>query len=161
MQFRFDTFLSQVEKYRTDEKKRRTFKYSAWFSLSVLLSQISMYFMYHLAGRPKGSDFIILTFLCTGGVLISNHVIAVHYHRYARQSVAASLIAAALLLFVADRFSPLSLRVMEYFGFGGETKTNIVLSEDGVGIIEKLRLPNKCVPATRDKLCDVDLLSKL
>jgi hypothetical protein len=160
MRARFEALL-KVENCRTlHEKERRTFKYSAWFTLSVLLSQISMLVMYLLSGRPSGSAFVILTIVCTSAVLISNHVVAVQYpHR--RQSVAAALVAAALLLFAADQFSPLSLRVMGHFGFGGATEANLVLNEEGAGIVEKLSLPNKCVPTNRDKLCDVGLLSKL
>src|SRR5262249_33964256 len=100
----------------SEEESRRIFKYSAWFSLSILLSQISMFVMYLLSGRPTGSDFAILSILCTSGVLISNHVVAIRYHTNPRQAIVGSLVAAALLLVAADQFSPLSLRVMGHFG---------------------------------------------
>jgi hypothetical protein len=142
-------------------RKRRLFKYAFWFTLSVFLSQISMLLVYLMSGRPEGSNFWILTFTCTAGVLISNHVVAIHYRNNRRQAVAASLVIASLLLFTADRFSPLSLRVMAYFGLGGDRKVNLVVNDEGTEIIRKLALPNKCITVSPDRLCGLEILSKL
>ncbi len=53
----------------SDERKKHTFKYSFWFTLSVLLNQISMLIMYELSGSPTGWPFIILTLICTLGCI--------------------------------------------------------------------------------------------
>jgi hypothetical protein len=144
-----------------DLLQRMVFKYACWFTLSVLLSQISMLIIYRLSGRPAGEKFVILTLICTLGVLISNHVVAARYRRHPRQAIVASLLAASLLLFAADRFSPLSLRVMGYFGIGGDRIFSLVVNQEGTDIIRTLALPNKCAEATPDRLCGVKILSKL
>jgi len=150
---------SQVSCER-EEWKRRTFKYSFWFTLSVLLSQISMLVIYRLSGTPVGRSFYILTVTCTTGVLVSNHVVAVRYHHRPRQAIAASLVAAALLLFAADRFSPLSEGIMGRYGFGERHKVTLLVTDEGIAIIEKLGLP-RCDPLVPDKLCGVEILSKI
>src|SRR5215204_5405702 len=77
---------------------RQTFKCSFWFTLSVLLSQVSMYVIYRLSGSvPLSRRFMALTVLCTAGVWISNHVVAFCHHRKPRQAVVTSLVAAGLL----------------------------------------------------------------
>lgn len=168
-----DIFKHRSSKATTDRAgseyqllERRVFMYSSWFTLSVLLSQISMFVIYRLSATPTDRRFLVLTVICTAGVWISNHVVAVRYRWYPRQAVAASLVAAALLLFAADRFSPLSLRVMGYFGFGGDPKVSLLVTVQGADIIKKLELPNRCVPQTpesqtRESLCGVELLSKV
>ena len=137
---------------------RQVFKYTAWFTLSVLLSQVSMYLNYRLAGKPRELVvFAILTLLCTSVVLISNHVVAVRYEQYRGQAVVAAVVAAALLLFMADRFSPLSVQLMSYFGFGGEPKVELLVTEEGAKIAGDLGLPS-C--GTR-RICNVEILSKM
>ncbi|HMH44752.1 MAG TPA: hypothetical protein VK557_14775 [Pyrinomonadaceae bacterium] len=143
------------------ETSRRAFKYAGWFTLSVLLNQISMFLMYRLSGQPSGTNFVILTATCTTGVLISNLVVATRHHRFPRQALVASIVAAALLLFTADRFSPLSLRVMGFFGFGDNNECNLVLTEAGADIIQKLALPEKCPAAAPNRVCGVEILSKV
>jgi hypothetical protein len=165
MRRRFESFLKRSSRPQTETAKdpaeRRTFMYSAWFTLSVLLSQISMLVMYRLSGRPRGWLFIELTVICITGVLISNHVVAVRYHHSPRQAVAGTLVAAALLLFAADQFSPLSLRVMSHFGLGGDPKVDVLVNDEGSSIIEKLGLPNNCPQATKDRVCGIEVLSKV
>jgi hypothetical protein len=137
---------------------RQIFKYSFWFTLSVLLSQISMFLIYRLSGTPRQLYvFSVLTVMCTTGVLISNHVVAVRYRYSQRQAIVASLVAAALLLFTADRFSPLSVRLMSYYGFGSNSKVDLLLNDEGVRIIDGLGL-QQCAAK---RLCDVEILSKV
>jgi hypothetical protein len=141
------------------ERERRIFKYSFWFTLSVLLSQTSMLLLYRLSGTPKELwPFAVLTLLCTTGVLISNLVVAVRYRHYPRQAVAACLVAASLLLFAADSFSSLSEQIMGSYGFGENQKVNLLLNDEGAAIIGKLGLKNRCAPGG---LCDVEILSKV
>jgi hypothetical protein len=141
-------------------KKRRLFKYAFWFTLSVLLNQISMLVIYRLSGSPTGWRFAGLTVICTFGVWLSNHVVAVRYHHHPGQAILASLMAASLLLFSADRFSSLSERIMTFYGFGERHKVNLLLTDKGAEIVENLGLP-ECIPTTPRVLCDVEILSKI
>ena len=152
---------SRVREGLDPELKRRIFKYSFWFTLSVLLSQISMLVLYRISGKPRGVSFIVLTVICIAGVSISNHVVAVRYVHHPRQAIAASLVSAVLLLFAADRFSPLSPGIMAYYGFGEGQIVNLVVNDEGAAIIERLSLSNKCPQTTRGRICDVEILSKL
>lgn len=147
---------------KKDEKddliKRQIFKYTAWFMLSVLVNQVSMYLIYRLSGKPRElAVFAILTLLCTAGVLISNHVVAVRYQHYRGQAVVAAVVAAALLLFTADRFSPLSVQLMSYFGFGGEPKVELLVTEEGAKLASDLGLPS----CGMRRICNVEILSKM
>ena len=139
---------------------RQIFKYSSWFTLSVLLNQVSMYVIYRLSGRPSDRfDFAVLTALCTLAVWISAHAVATR-HRYApRQAVVASLVAAGLLLFTADKFSSLSKQLMTYYGFGGDQKFNLVISDRGAQIIKGHNFSDPNCP--EKTLCGVKILSKL
>ena len=131
-----------------DEKHKRIFKYASWFTLSVLLNQISMLVIYRLSGRPEAIYFFVLTVICATGVLISNHVVAIRYRQHPRQAVVASLVAAALLLFAADRLSSsagtpsLSEVVMSHYGFGSSQTFALVVNDEGAAIIKKLKLTN-------------------
>jgi hypothetical protein len=138
---------------------QQLFKISFWFTLSVFLNQISMYVIYWLSGRPSGWQiFIPLTIMCTTGVWITNHIVALRHRNYPRQAVIASLLAAGLLLFTADHFSSLSLTLMKRFGFG-DYKMTVVLNDHGAGVIHDMGL-NSTNPPPRT-LDNVELLSKV
>jgi hypothetical protein len=144
---------------RTPSRARQTFKYSFWFTLSVLLSQISMYLIYRLSNSPEMSRrFIALTILCTAVVWISNHVVAFCYRRYPRQAIVAALVSAGLLLFTADKFSCLSTALMNRFGIGYYQKVNLIITDDGAQIIHGMGL--QTCGHTR-QLCNVEILSKV
>ena len=144
-----------------DKYRRRIFKYSIWFTLSVFLSQISMLVVYRLSGKLSWPSFGILTVICTTGVFVSNIVVAVSYRHYPRQAIAASLVAAAVLLFVADQFSSLSEGIMAFYGFGNNQRLNLVINEEGTAIMETLDLPNNWSPTEPDKVYDAEILSRL
>ena len=160
----FERLLAEDQTVR-DEKHKRTFKYASWFTLSVLLNQISMLVIYRLSGRPEATYFFVLTVICTTGVLISNHVVAIRYRQHPRQAVLASLVAAALLLFAADRLSSsegtpsLSEVVMSHYGFGSSQTFALVVNDEGAAIIKKLKLTN--ITLDEERLCCVEILSKL
>lgn len=159
--FKRGTFrYSKVSEGLQGESERRIFKGSSWFTLSVLLSQISMFVVYRLSGKPGLPTFAYLTVICTGGVLISNHVVAVLYRYHPRKAIAASLVAAALLLFAADRFSSLSQGIMARYGFGAGNKVTLFVTDEGDAIIENLKL-QRCEPPTSRRLCNVEILSKI
>lgn len=157
--------------------KRQIIKYSSWFTLSVLLNQISMYLIYRLSDRaPDLSDFFVLTGMCTAGVWISTHVVAACHQHYPREAVIAALVAAGLLLFTADSFSSLSMRLMGYYGVGEHKTVNLLLTEKGIRIVRNLNLPYskeevacpyRNPPGDTSKveigqaLCGVELLSKV
>jgi hypothetical protein len=137
---------------------QQTFKYSFWFTLTILLSLVSMYIIFRLSGSPPFSRrFIALTLLCATGVWISNHVVAMRYRHYPRQAIFASLIAAGLLLFMADNFSSLSTKLMGYYGFAGKYKFDILVNKEGAEIIDGLKLTDCKCPS----LSNVEILSKV
>jgi len=137
---------------------RHTFKYSFWFTLSVLLSQVSMFVIYRLSGSVQISRrFFALTVLCTGVVLVSNHVVAFRHHDYPRQAVVASLVAAGLLLFTADNFSSLSVRLMNHYGMGDNERFNLLVNDHGQEIVKTLGVPD----CGSRQLCNVEILSKI
>lgn len=137
---------------------RHTFKYAFWFTLSVLLSQVSMFVIYRLSGSvPISRRFIALTVLCTAGVLVSNHVVAFRHHNYPRQAVVASLVAAGLLLFTADNFSSLSVRLMNHYGMGDYERFNLLVNDHGQEIVKSLGVPD----CGSRQLCNVEILSKI
>jgi hypothetical protein len=142
------------------ESNRYTFMYAFWFALSILLSQISLFLIYLMSGRPKGSDFAILSLTCTLGVLISNHVVALLYRQNPRRAIVAALVAAAVLIFTADRFAPISLSVMKYYGLGGDVTVRAVINEKDVQIVKDLGL-TKCADPSGRRLQNIKVLSKL
>jgi hypothetical protein len=129
----------------------------SWFTLSLVLSQISIVAEYVLSTPTTLSSFFALTFICTAGVLVSNHVVAMLYRSNPKQAILASLVAAGFLLFTADWFSPLSLRIMSYYGMGGGRTVDLVLTEDGSKVVGDLGFA-LCETRT---VCSVEILSKL
>ena len=139
---------------------QQQFKISFWFTLSVFLNQISMYVIYWLSGRPADwRIFIPLTMMCTTGVWITNHVVALRHRQFPRQAIVAALLAAGLLLFTADHFSSLSLKLMKRFGFGDQ-KMVVVLNDDGAAVAIDLGL-NATQNPKKKTLENVELLSKI
>jgi hypothetical protein len=98
-----------------------------------------------------------LTTLCTACVWISNHVVAFWHHTYPRQAVLTSLVAAGLLLFTADNFSSLSVRLLNRYGIGYNKRANILVTNHGFEIITSLGVPT-CGPS---QICNVEILSKV
>lgn len=160
-----------------DEEKRRRIKYIFWFLLSIIVSQISMVLIHLMSNRPTGMPFLITTGFCAFGVLVSNHVVAVHYRRSRLHAILTAIVVAALLLFIADRNESLSLRVVAFFG-GGENSQNVdlVLNDEGSKMIGCLDLSNDCCFNAADlrhcndatdvsklphKVCRVRVLSRL
>lgn len=144
------------------ERDRRFFKYITWFLISIIVSQFSMLLIYLFSGRPTGKAFWITTIFCTLGVLISNHFVAIHYEKSPVQSVLVSLVIAALLLFVADRNSTLSVQVLAFFGLGEKSASvDLLLNNQGADASERLGLQKRCVPESKERLCDVQILSRL
>ncbi|HEY3582291.1 MAG TPA: hypothetical protein VGK82_17175 [Pyrinomonadaceae bacterium] len=139
------------------ENGRRKYKCVSWFLLSLVLSQISVLTMYVLSKPKNSSSFVALTFICTAGVLISNHVVAFLYHHHSRQAIIASLVAAGFLLLTADWFSPLSLRIMGYYGLGDGRTVDLLVTEQGSKTVEALGF----TPCRTRTLCNVEILSKL
>jgi hypothetical protein len=140
-------------------RSRQTFKYACWFTLSVLLSQISMFVIYRLSGSMGISwNFIYLTLLCTAGVCISNHVVALRHHLYPRQGILAALVAAGVLLVAADSFSSLSVRLMNRYGIGFGTRFNLLLTDDGYKTLKRQGVRECGEPP---QVCDVEILSKV
>ena len=144
------------------EKNRRLFKYITWYLISILLSQLSMLLIYLFSGRPTGKAFGITTAFCTLGILISNHFVAIHIQRNRVQATLVALVITALLLFIADRNSVLSVQVLAFFGLGEKSASvDLLLTADGKKAIADLRLPPRCAPEPEDRLCDVQVLSRL
>jgi len=137
---------------------RQIFRYSIWFTLSVLLNQISMYMIYRLADRtPNRTSFLILTVICTLFVWISTQVVATRHRYYPRQALVAALVAAAVLLFTADRFSDLSMKLMSRYGIGEGKRVNLIVTKDAVQLVSSEGVPT-CGP---QHLCDVEILSRM
>jgi len=146
----------------TKEKGPRLFKYIVWFLVSIIVSQVSMLLVYLFSGRPTGWAFWITTFFCTLGVLISNHFVAIHYEKSRLQSVLVSLVIAALLLFIADRNSTLSVQVLAFFGLGEKSASvDLLLNPEGADASVKLGFQERCTPKSEDRLCNVQVLSRL
>lgn len=145
-----------------EDKGRRLFKYIAWFLISIIVSQFSMLLIHLLSGRPTGTAFWITTIFCTLGVLISNHFVAIHYEKSRVQSVLVSIVIAGLLLFIADRNSTLSVQVLAFFGLGEKSASvDLLLSKEGAEASETLGLDQRCTPKLKERLCDVQVLSRL
>lgn len=139
------------------ELSRWNLKCTSWFFLSLVLSLISVLTIY-LLSRPKDLlSFAVLTMICTAAVLISNHVVALRYRANYRQAIVASLVATGFLLLVADWFSPLSLRLMGFYGLGAERKVELVFTAEGSHLISDLGL----TPCHTRSVCGVEILSKL
>ncbi|HKR12360.1 MAG TPA: hypothetical protein VJT15_09905 [Pyrinomonadaceae bacterium] len=158
---------------------RQLFKYSFWFTLSVFLCQISTYVLYWFSGRPGELSlihngpggiswhswmndhlpiFIILTLMCAIGQWGANQVIALLYRDHPGQAIVTALLVAGLLLFTADRFSSLSVRLLGTYGFGGESRITLVMNKDGAGIVYNLGLTASPETVT---LQNVEILSKV
>jgi hypothetical protein len=143
-------------------RRSRMAKYGFWFAVSVILSQTALFLIYQLASNPKRWDYIILTLICTTGVLVSNHAVALRYTRHPMQGVMASVVAAFLLLFAADRYTSLSAKLMALYGIGDKCKVSILLNEEGARFFGKLNLPpNSCDPLEPNRICDAEMLSRV
>lgn len=152
----------------TGEADAHSFKYAAWFTLSVFLSQITMYVIYWLSDTPGAIDwrtgdahnlgvFGILTIMCTAGVWLSNHAVAVLHQKHPRGAIAAALLAAGLLLFTADYFSNLSVKLMNHYGLGYEERANLLISPEGDSRVRTMGV----TPCSQNLLCNVEILSKI
>lgn len=158
---------------------RQLFKYSFWFTLSVFLCQISTYVIYWFSGRPGELSlihngpgglswsswvtdqlpiFTVLTLMCAIGQWGANQVIAILYRNHPRQAIVTALLVAGLLLFTADRFSSLSVRLMSSYGLGGESRITLVMNKDGAEIVHKLGLTASTEMVTLE---NVEILSKV
>jgi hypothetical protein len=140
----------------------RVSKYRFWFGLSVLVSQTAMYSLYRIAGSPTGRDQWTLTFICTAIVLISTHVVAAQYSTHPLQARLASLVAAVVLLYAANHFSPLTEQLMGRYGFGPGNEVDILLNDEGVSAVKKLRLvSNGCEKCFPSGICNAQILSQI
>lgn len=147
---------------RSVEDLKQRFKCASFFTLSLLLSQISILVMYLLSAPQGLGSFIALTFICTLGVLISNHIVALRYHHHFRQAIVASLVATGFLLFTADWFSPVSLKIMGYYGWGDGRKVSLLLNNEGCQIVTGLGLSQtQCALTPNLKLSNVEILSSV
>ena len=155
-----DHALCHGKRRRKREYVNRICKYIFWFDLSVLLSQIAILLIYYISSQPRGLPYVKLSCLCIVVVLLSNHVVAACYWRSPRQAIIASLVASLLLIVAADRFTPLTERIMALYGFGGGHKVNLLVNDEGAGVVEKLGLPSAtCGMAGRNNLCGAEILS--
>ena len=137
---------------------RQIFKYSSWFTLSVILNQISMYVFYILANRLTNRyEFLVLAGMCVSSVWISTHVVAAGHRHYPRQTLVFALVAAVVLVAIGDRFNHLSMNLMNSYGIGDDIVYNLLVDEKGSKILEDLNVA-KC--GTR-KLKNVNILSKV
>ena len=151
--------VRELLKPRRQFNSRQTFKFAFWFTLSVLLSQISMFVIYRMSGSMGRSwNFVYLTLLCTAGVCISNHVVALRHHLYPRQGVLAALVAAGVLLVAADSFSSLSVRLMNRYGIGFDQRFNLLLTDDGYKTLRSQGV-RECGAAPQ--VCNIEILSKV
>jgi hypothetical protein len=143
------------------EKTRYTFLYAFWFDLSILLSQISMYLIYVMSGRPSDwRSFLFRTITCTGGVLISSHVVALRYKYHQAQAIVAALVASVVLVYTADQFAPVSLSVMNFYGIGDGFTVDMIINEKDSANVNAMGL-GRCVKENGRKLQNVQILSKL
>jgi hypothetical protein len=150
----FRSVLKPLDKTIT----RQIFKYSSWFTLSVILNQISMYVFYRLANRVTDLyDFLVLAGICVSSVWISTHVVAAAHRHYSRQALVFALVAAVVLVAIGDRFNHLSMKLMNSYGIGDDVAYNLLVDEKGSKILEDLNVA-KC--GTR-KLENVNILSKV
>ena len=149
------------EEYPEHKKKtlgRQIFRYSIWFTISVLLNQIAMYVIYILADRTSRlSHFYILTGICTAGVWLSTNVVAMRHRYYPRQALVAALVMAVVLLFAVDRFSDLSMKLMSRYGVGDGKTFNLLVTADAVPLLNSEGVCT-CGP---QHLCNVEILSKM
>ena len=167
MRNRFRQRLETKNTCRGSEFDAHSFKYASWFTLSVFLSQVTMYVIYWLSDMPgvltRGvvpydlGVFAVLTCLCTAGVWLSNHAVAVLYQKRRRGAIAAALLAAGLLLFTADHFSRLSVKLMNHYGIGYYQRFNVLISDDGENLVSSLGVK----PCGKKLLCNVEILSKI
>ena len=142
---------------------KRILRYTFWFGVSLFVSQLSLLIIYLLSGSPRDRGFWILTVICTFTVLLSNHVVALLYAHHKREAILAGVIAALLLLVVANRYSSLPAGIMSLYGFGNQPFT-IYVNSDGVCMLKSMQLHNQPCPdgvPAENKLCGVRILSEL
>ena len=139
----------------------RLFKYAFWFDVSVIISFAAMFLIYTIAERGQvPEEYIPLAIGCVLIVFFSNCAVAVLYSKYSARAIAVSIIAATLLLFVADFSSSLANKVVEQYGFGGEPSVTVVVDKDGCMMLERLDITaGPCEPY--GQLDEVKMLSRL
>ena len=167
MRWIFRRLLKLQEQCSDEEKKtisRQIFRYAIWFTLSVLLNQFAMYVIYRLADRTPGwVNFLVLTGICSAFVWLSTLVVATRHRYYPRQALVAALVAAVVLLFTADRFSDLSMKLMSRYGVGElkNKKYNLLLTEEGATDVNNLGLCKSDSDCPSKTLKSVEILSKV
>src|SRR5262249_23524537 len=123
---------------------------------------ISMLVVYVLSDKPQQAQLIETTGICLIGVMISNHVVAVRYRHNKRQAIIASCLVAFLVLVLEDQIVSFSPKVIGHFGFGAGRKSDLFLENKKAGDISgKLGFDFSCKPPAPDKLCNVEILSRL
>ena len=158
VKFNHQLRLKQCPKEEQETLSRQVFRYSLWFTFSVLLNQLSMYVIYRLADRtPNTDDFLILTGWCTTCVWVSTHVVATRHRYYPRQALLAALAASLVLLFMADRFSSLSMKLMSRYGIGEDKNFNLLVKPD---LVTLLKSEGVCTCGPQH-VCNVEMLSKI
>jgi len=158
-----ETAGGELHNPKSDDDHKRILRYTFWFGVSLFVSQLSLLIIYLLSGSPRDRGFWILTVICTFTVLLSNHVVALLYAHHKREAILAGVIAALLLLVVANRYSSLPAGIMSLYGFGNQPFT-IYVNSDGVCMLKSMQLHNQPCPdgvPAENKLCGVRILSEL
>ena len=120
------------------------------FGSASLLSLTALWFFHRIyrGGTPKiprdGVPWGLLV-LCTLVVIVTNLVVSVLFHKHRRQALFTSFLAALLLLGAgqligADPAQGLPAKIMEQFGFGGQS-ASLVLTERGGRLLCQQAIP--------------------
>ncbi len=118
------------------------------FDSAALLSLMALWFFYHIYKgevSQAGEVPLGLLLLCTLVVIITNLAVSVLFHAYRRSALLASFLASLLLLGAgelvgAEPTATLPAKIMEKFGFGGQSVT-LVLTERGGRLLCQQAVP--------------------
>lgn len=119
------------------------------FGSAALLSLMALWFFYRIygGGNTGGREVVPweLLVLCTLVVIVTNLAVSVLFNRHRRQALFASFLAALLLLGAGQLLGArpedtLSAKIMERFGFGGQSAA-LVLTEQGGRLLCQQGIP--------------------
>jgi hypothetical protein len=121
------------------------------FDGAALLSLVALWFFHRIySGKAPGAHgpheiLLSLLLLCTVVVIVANLAVSVLFHKYPQKALLASFMAALLLLGAGQLLGAkpeerLPAKIMEKFGFGGQSAT-LVLTDQGGRLLCQQAIP--------------------
>jgi hypothetical protein len=162
----FDKKLQQGN-MNPEEKKSVLTKSVLYFTGSVIISLISLFFIYEIAKVRETEPNSRMLLICTIVVAASNLFVAAVYRRNRTTGIGISLLAAFTLLIAGELLASkpataFSSRLMALYGFDSESQYSLILDKKGRDLIMSHGFPVEDIEGSRGaRIEGVRILSRL